>query len=236
MERSPTRTDVIRVCDAAIQFANYWQRHTATEKPITKRIAQRASVRFQQLQDAFKLIPYDCEFFIRPTNEMESFFNWDGWSKPAYLAFLEIIRSAREIHDDNPNLIDGPAWVRLPLIGDRTSRLIETANAFRKAAESPLPLQLMLDLKTCTLTREGKNYRDKAARLGNWFPIIDALCKSGGCLNHADMETAYRTKLTGKYPGAFAAELSKNLNTELSVLDVEIVAVKGFGYEIVSRF
>jgi hypothetical protein len=235
MERSPTRTDVIRVCDAADQCANYWQRQTATKKPITKRIAQRVSVRFQQLQDSFKLIPYECEFFIQPTDEMESFSSWAQWSKPAYLAFLEVIRSARGIHEDNPTLIDGPEFVKLPLIGDRTARLIETASAFRKAAESPLPLQLMLDSKTCTLTREGKNYRDKAARLGNWFPIIDALCKSGGCLNHADMETAYRTKLTGKYPGAFAAELSKNLNAELIPLDVEIVAVKGFGYEIVSR-
>jgi hypothetical protein len=102
MERTPTQTDLSRVCQAAHGFVSYWDR---TEFLTIKNVL-RLRHRLELFQDAVKLVPYHAEFFICPADKWESFPAWTSWNKSVYVQFFQLLDAAKQVFDVWPTLYD----------------------------------------------------------------------------------------------------------------------------------
>lgn len=111
MERVPTQTDLIRLCDAVDDAVGYYQRHFLENIGTDNLLREmtRLSKRMQHFHDVLKNIPFPAEFFI-PLNLIdidEAFESWHGWEVRHFEAFIVLIDCAREIHQNFPGLLDG---------------------------------------------------------------------------------------------------------------------------------
>jgi hypothetical protein len=111
MERVPTQTDLIRLCDAVDAVVGYYERHflegIGTDNLL--REMQRLSKRMLHFHDVVKNIPFPAEFFIprKMIDMQDAFTAWHGWEGRQFEAFVVVLDCAREVHHQFPGLIDG---------------------------------------------------------------------------------------------------------------------------------
>ena len=235
MERVPTQTDLIRLCDAADDIVRYYKydihRTHGTVKGFTWQLDLFANI--------VRLLPYPRHYWTPfEIDFWESREFWNGWEDEAYDAFANLIFHARSIHwhwigvtkaaqpNDRIQAIGGYAE-------EQIGYLKAYADLLRKKLTSPMRFNLLPDAKSLSLYRDEPEYKNKVARLGDWFSIVDAICNAGGFLSHESTEKAYRSaKFKGQYDNAFRKAVNTKLNPELYPLGVELTASRGEGWRI----
>lgn len=239
MEREPAQLDLKRLCDAADEIVKYHQRSVLQERGIVQNVLYD----MEHFANIVRLLPYPRHYWT-PFNIdfWEARERWKGWTDEVYDAFVGVISIARNINQHwiqsgiaKANVLSG---IRLRIstsgfIEEQVCYLRQSTDLLREKLKSPWPFNLLPDPKSQSLFRDESTYKHKVARLGDWFPVIAAICNAGGFLSHEGTEQSFKDAgFEGEYQNAFKTAVSRRINMELIPLDVELTAVRGKGWKM----
>jgi hypothetical protein len=239
MERVPTRTDLERLCDAADSIVHHYE-YNITRFGST---VERWDWELDQFANIVRLLPYPPHYFtpfgVENVDWWCSRNEWQGWTDASYDAFVNLACLVRNLHLHWLDL-KGDANAKQPIkasdpkVKEAIEAISQDMARLRATLVSPMPFNLMPDAKSLSLYRDEPNYKDNVARLGDWFPVVSAICTSNGrFLSHDDTEKAFTAAgIKGAYDPSFRVALSRRINDDLKTLGVEIVAVRGKGWKL----
>jgi hypothetical protein len=234
MERVPPQLDLKRLCDAADEIVKFYRGRIQRNWGIVNDLDWE----LQELEHAIMIIPRRF---------------WEGWTDAACERFANVSEKAKRVlsywwevrrhAEPNDRIVEQYgnvyAGVRKHIefaqfeFENRIDELKESADLLREKLKSPWPFHLLPDPKSQSLFRDEQLYKDNAARLGNWFPVIAAICNADGFLDHAVVEREYQAAGgKGNYKTAFKKLVTTKLGVELEVLDVEITSQCGKGWRL----
>ncbi len=236
MERVPPQLDLKRLCDAADEVVKFYRR--TNQRNSVLGFVFELDWELQELERAIMIIPRGL---------------WQGWTDSTYDCFVNVDKKAGPVishwsevrRNAQPNdrvveqLGNVYAGVRKHIefaqfeFENRIDDLKESADLLREKLTSPWPFHLLPDAKSQSLFRDESAYKHNVARLGDWFPVVAAICNAGGFLSHESTEKAYRTAdFKGRYDNAFRKAVNTKINPELYPLGVELTATRGEGWKI----
>jgi hypothetical protein len=234
MERVPPQLDLKRLCDAADEIVKFYRGRIQRNWGI----ANDLDWELKELEHAIMIIPRRF---------------WEGWTDAACERFADVSEKAgrvlsywwevRRHAEPNDRIVEQYgnvyAGVRKHIefaqfeFENRIDDLKESADLLREKLTSPWPFHLLPDAKSQSLFRDESAYKHNVARLGDWFPVVAAICNAGGFLSHESTEKAYKTAdFKGRYDNAFRKAVNTKINPELYPLGVELTATRGEGWKI----
>ena len=239
MERLPTQTDLIRLCDAADRITKYHQQSVLQNRGLVVNVLYD----MDNFTSIVRLLPYPRHYWTPfHIDFWEARDRWNGWTDEVYRSFGGVIFHARNIlqHWVSGGIHKADPYAKIQLristhgfLQEEVCYLREQTNLLRERLKSPWPFNLHPDAKLLSFFRDEPQYRNKVARLGDWFPIVAAICNAGGFLSHEEIESAYKAAdFKGRYDNAFRKAVNTKINHELYPLGVELTASRGEGWKI----